>query len=105
MNDRKQILLSIVASRVVAEGLPIDASLFVDECRPLARQILDRDESPVLVSEELPQATPETPWEGYGWVSNKWVQVWFDGTIWRRNSVSGNDISGSVTYWRSLRPP
>lgn len=105
MNERKQILLEIVAARVRREGLPANPQQFVDECRPLARQISDRDEAPVLVADEVPTATPQAPWEGNGWVNGRWVPVWFDGTTWRRNNSSGTDISGVIAYWRSLQAP
>lgn len=105
MNDRKEILLAIVAARVRAEGMPDNVRSFVDECRPLAREILDRDEAPILVSDEKPTATTQAPWEGYGWVNAKWVSVWFDGAVWRRNNSSGADVTATITYWRTLQAP
>lgn len=105
MTDRKTILLEIVAARVRAQGLPGNPRDFVDECRPLAREILDRDEAPVLVSDEKPTATTQAPWEGYGWVGAKWVPVWFDGATWRRNNSSGADVTATITYWRTLQAP
>lgn len=105
MTDRKECLIAIVAARVWAQGLPSNPRDFVDECRPLAREILDRDEAPVLAADDKPAATPQAPWEGYGWVGAKWVPVWFDGTMWRRNNSSGADVTSTITYWRTLHAP
>lgn len=105
MTDRKQILLSIVSARVAHGGMPSNESDFVDECRRLAREIIDRDEAPILVTDEKPTATTQAPWEGFGWVSAKWVPVWYDGAVWRRNNSSGADVTSTITYWRTLQAP
>lgn len=105
MTDRKQILLELCAARLSVDGLPSSPAQFVDELRPLAREILDRDEAPVLVTDERPTASPATPWEGYGWVGGKWIAVWYDGTTWRRNNSGGADVTATITYWRLLQAP
>lgn len=105
MIDRKECLLAIVVARVRAQGMPSNTKDFVDECRPLAREILDRDEAPILVSDESPTATTQAPWEGYGWIGAKWVPVWFDGSVWRRNNSGGADVTSTITYWRTLQAP
>lgn len=105
MTDRKLILTELIAARLRAEGLPTRPGQFVDELRPLAREILDRDEAPVMVSDERPTASPQSPWEGFGWMSGKWVAVWYDGTTWRRNNSTGNDVTLTITYWRQLQAP
>jgi hypothetical protein len=106
MTDRKTILLEIVSARLRAEGLPSSPKQFVDDCRPLAREILDRDEAPSPVApDSLPTATVQNPYDGHGWVGGRWVPVWFDGTTWRRNNSSGADVTATVTYWRTLQAP
>lgn len=106
MTDRKQILLDIVAARVAKDGLPVgNPADFVDECMRIAREIMDRDEAPILVTDGNPTATTQAPWEGFGWVNAKWVSVWFDGTTWRRNNSTGADVTATITYWRTLQAP
>lgn len=74
------------------------------DLRLLTREILDQDESPVDVAKP-PTATAEVPFEGFGFVGQKWVPIWFDGTTWRRNNGSGTDVTATITHFRILSPP
>lgn len=104
MTARQEILTRLVAARVAASGFHADQRDFVRELRVLTREILDQDESPVEVTKP-PTATQDQPYEGFGFVGQKWVPIWFDGTTWRRNNATGADVTSTVTHFRTLSPP
>lgn len=106
LTDKQLILTHLVAAQVAHSGVFEDKADFVRESRKLAQEILDQEENWVAKSRRVPVATPAEPWDGVVWTGGpKFVIGWFDGTTWRKNNVSGNDITASVTHWRNLQPP
>lgn len=106
MTPIQEILTHLVAARISHSGVfPADPAAFVKEARVLAREIRDQDEAPAAIGADLPTATAQSPWDGYGYVGAKWVPVWFDGTTWRRNNSTGADVTATITHWRILSAP
>lgn len=106
LTDEQMILGMLCSGLVAHSGQHVDKEDFVKDMRRLAGVIINQDESWTRVSRRVPNATPEAPWDGVVWTGGpKFVTGWFDGTVWRKNNASGNDITAAVTHWRNLQPP
>lgn len=105
MTLRQEILTRLVAARITQSGVFPDMTSFVRDLRPAVREIMGQDESPVAVSQDKPEASTVAPWSGFAYAGGQWREAWFDGATWRRNNLSGADITPAVTHWRNLSQP